>query len=244
MSVGEDTTEGREHRARAAQLRLEAVGPRIYPVLICPTCFSLTGWLSETGSCDSCLRRAQTRAAYSNPNGGFVSLDDMRPAPRDPAPQRKRGPKHILHGRGAHEREAVDNWLTSVDPDTTGPISPEEGFEIEVAHRDQIEAADRTTMLIGFRTGTRRFSGTRWIDLETTRIGSGRLVLPTEYSAGLPTEQIVEAWLDYKVATREFNQEFWLEESARRETRRLAGLAHEETIRAQRNTLDLLDEAP
>lgn len=61
---------GRKLRADAAELRVKALGDRVYPVLICARCYHVTGWTSADGSCDSCLRQAQLDAAYRDPHGG------------------------------------------------------------------------------------------------------------------------------------------------------------------------------
>jgi hypothetical protein len=245
VEAGEDTPTGRELLAQAAQLRVRALGNRAYPVLVCSECLRVTGWTSATGRCDSCLRRAQTRAAYADPHGGFVVLDDARRVHESADPARV-GPGRfgrVIGGRGARERALVASWLTRVDPDATGPISPEENFGIEVAHREEIEAADRSGMLIRFSTATHRFRGREWVELETTRIASDQLLVPAEYSAGLPAEELVEAWLDYRAAVDAVNRSVWSLESARREARRLAQTAHDDAMREQRDALDLLDES-
>jgi hypothetical protein len=133
--------------------------------------------------------------------------------------------------------------MKRVEPDETGPIVPEEGYEIDVAHRDEIEAADRSGMLIRFRTATHRFADGRWVPLETTRIGSRDVLVPTEHSAGLQAEQLVDAWLDYRTAIDELNRARWSRASGDREARRVAGAEHDDAIRAQRDVLELLDES-
>jgi hypothetical protein len=136
----------------------------------------------------------------------------------------------------------IDAWLERVDPDTTGPIDPEEGFELEVAHRDQVVAADGMGTLIRFRSASHRFSGNDWIELETTRIGRDGVLIPDEYSAGLPADQLVDAWLDYKQAVEEFNRDRWSKESARREADRFEAEAREDAMREQRDVAEILEE--
>ena len=46
IEAGEETAKGRELRAQAAALRVRALGERVYPVLVCGQCFTVTGWLS------------------------------------------------------------------------------------------------------------------------------------------------------------------------------------------------------
>ena len=183
--VGESSHAGRALLQQAAQLRVQALGERSYPVVVCSECFHVTGWVDANGLCDACVRSEQREAAYSDPHGGFVVLRDIHPlaGPAEP----RRGPGLVgrfLGGRRARERALVETWMKRVEPDETGPIAPEEGFEIEVAHRDEVEAADGSEMLIRFRTATHRFTHGRWVPLETTRIGSRDLLVPPEHSAG------------------------------------------------------------
>ena len=241
---GEESFSGLGLRKEAARLRVQALGEKTYPVVICSECFRVTGWLDLSGRCDSCLRQAQLQAAYADPHGGFVSLGDNRPAhedAREPA-----GPgtlSRLLGGRSARERALADAWLVHVDPDTTGPIDAEDGYELERPHRDQVEAADGTGMLIRFRTATQRFAGRTWVALETTTIGRDELLVPTEYSAGLPPDQLVEAWLDYRQAVDDVNRDRWSRLSADREASRLAREAREDAMLQQRDTAELLDDS-
>ena len=171
-------------------------------------------------------------------------LRDIHPLAGHAEPQRGPGlVGRFLGGRRARERALVETWMQRVEPDATGPIAPEEGFEIEVAHRDEVEAADGSGMLIRFRTATHRFTHGRWVPLETTRIGSHDLLVPPEHSAGLPAEQLVDAWLDYRAAVDELNRARWSRESERRESSRLATAEHDETVKAQKDVLELLDES-
>lgn len=242
--AGEGTHTRRELLGQAAALRVQALGPRSYPVVVCSDCFRLTGWVDSSGLCDACVRSRQLKAAYSDPHGGFVVLADSHPVPEPAEP--RAGPGlvgRLVGGHEARERALVATWMKRVEPDETGPIAPEEGYAIDVAHRDEVEAADRSGMLIRFRTATHRFTGGRWVPLETTRIGSHELLVPAEYSAGLPAEQLVDAWLDYRTAVDELNRARWSRESGDRESRRVAQAEHEDTLKDQRNALDLLDES-
>jgi hypothetical protein len=47
-------------------------------VLLCPSCLHITGRVGGDGRCDSCQRRAQLEAAYADPQGGWVAVDDTR----------------------------------------------------------------------------------------------------------------------------------------------------------------------
>jgi len=240
---GDETSSG-EFRIEAARLRVEALGEKSYPVLICSECTRVTGWTSASGQCDSCLRRAQLKAAYSDPHGGFVVLDDSRPVHRVDHRSHS-GPgtlARLLGGHTARERATIGAWLARVDPDVTGPIDPEPGFGLEVAHRDQVVAADGTGTLIRFRTATHRFDGRDWIELETTTVARGGLLVPTEHSGGLPADQLVDAWLDYKQAVEAVDRERWSRESASREVARIEREDREDAMRRERDAAELLDE--
>ena len=242
--AGEEAHSGLELRLEAARLRLAALGEKSYPVMVCSECAQVTGWLSADGLCDSCLRRAQLKAAYQDPHGGFVVLDDGRPVRRGGHPAHH-GPgalARLLGGHAVRDRAVADEWLSRVDPDTTGPIDPEDGFELEVAHRDQVVAADGMGTLIRFRTAAHRFVAGAWVELDTTTIAHDSLLVPAEHSGGLPTEQLVAAWLDYKQAVDAVNRERWTKESASREAERAAREAREEAMREQLGAADLLDE--
>jgi hypothetical protein len=235
---GEQSSRGHSLLDEAAQLRIRALAGRAYPVFVCAECGRVTGWLGTSGRCDACLRRAQTRAAYSDPHAGFVVLEDTRPAHA----RTHTGPglvARILTGPG---RAKASAWLARVDPGTTGPVDPEPGYGIEVAHRDEVPAVDGSGMLIRFRTATHRFDGHGWNELETTRIANHQLLVPSEHSAGLPAEQLVAAWLDYKAEVDGVNRDIWARESARREASRVAQAAQADLIREQRDAAELLDE--
>ncbi len=237
--VGDGTAAGGELRAQAAALQVEALGPRIYPVLVCGSCFRVTGWTDATGNCDTCLRREQLRAAYSDPHGGWVDLTEPAASPQatgKPLLKRLAG----ALGRGEAPGHA---WHVLVEPGETGPISPETGYEIEVARRDQVAAPDGSdTILIRFSTAISRFGGTGWQRLETTRARHTSLLVPTEFAADLPIEQISEAWGDYKNAVHAFNRAVWAQQSGAREQRRQADGARQDALDRQRDVAELLSE--
>lgn len=242
--VGESSHAGQALLAQAAQLRVQALGGRSYPVVVCSECARVTGWVDANGLCDPCVRSRQREAAYADPHGGFVSLRDIHPLTG--SAERQHGPGlvgRLLGGKGTRERALVETWMTRVEPDETGPIAPEEGYEIEVAHRDEIEAADGSGLLIRFRTATHRFTHGAWLPLETTRIGSRDLLVPPEHSAGLPAEQLVDAWLDYRTEVDELNRARWSSESGARESQRVAQAEQDDEVREQRDALELLDES-
>jgi hypothetical protein len=246
IEAGEESAKGRELRGRAAALRVQALGERVYPVLVCGSCFRLTGWLDAEKRCDSCLRRAQLQAAYSDAHGGWVQVGDERGAAAQPKPA---GGSllgrlaSVRHRREAHERALAEAWLTHVRPDETGPIDPEEGYELEGARREELAAADGSGMLVRFHTVTSRFADGAWSELETTKIARRDLLVPAELPASLPVEQIVEAWGDYKAAVDAVNRATWSAQSAQREADRQAQAAHADAVREQRDVIQLLDES-
>ena len=76
LEAGETGPRGRELRRQPADLRRQALGPGSYRVLICSSCFHLTGSVTIGGECDLCARRDILRASYANPHGGFVDVTD------------------------------------------------------------------------------------------------------------------------------------------------------------------------
>lgn len=244
IRVREESAQGRELRARAAELRVRAIGERIYPVVVCTSCFRVTGWTDAAGRCDDCLRHEQTLAAYADPHGDFVVLADVRQAPpARPAPPLRSRLAAIV-GRGEERGRAADHeWLALVEPDETGPISPEAGYLVEVARRDEIAAADGSaTVVIRFTTTSSRFDGAAWERLETTRIGHADILVPAELSAGLPIEQLSEAWGDYGNAVHAFNRSVWAREREAREQQRQAAQATQDTLEQQQHVIELLRE--
>jgi hypothetical protein len=151
IEAGEGTYAARRFLEQAARLRVQALGERSYPVVVCSECFRVTGWVDAGGLCDPCLRSRQREAAYSDPQGGFVVLGDSRPAAAPANPQAGPGlVGRLLGGKGARDRALVETWMK--------------------------------------------------------RVGSRDLLVPAEHSAGLPAEQLVDAWLDYRTAVDEFNR--------------------------------------
>jgi hypothetical protein len=235
----EESPGGRTLRARAAALRVEALGDRVYPVVICAACYRVTGWTSAAGVCDSCVRSAELNEAYTDPRGGWVEVTDIRSAstqwPGLPLRNRLLG----LVARGATVDRA---WLSRVEPDDTGPASPERGFELEGANREEIGAADGSGFVIRFSSRTYRFDHAGWVPLETTRIARSGMLVPAEFSAGLPIEQLAEAWGDFRAAVDSFNGRAWANESVSRDTDRAARQEREDTLRNQEHVADMLDD--
>ena len=91
-------------------------------------------------------------------------------------------------------------------------------------------------------TATHRFDETGWLQLETTRISRWDTLTPAEFSAGLPIEQLAEAWGDYRAEVVMFNRAVWTRESERREDERQAQAERRDAFSEQRDVAELLDE--
>ena len=209
-------------RERAAGLRLEALGDKPYPVLVCSTCFSLTGWLDADGVCAEDAMRQQQDGA-----GGFVDIRDDRPRYEDaPAPLGRRVARVLGLGR---RRDRAREWLMWVEPGTTGPVDPEEGWEIEAPLSFEQPAPSGPHLLVHFDTQSLRFEDGAWRPADTTRGGKVRRLVPREFPASLATDALAEAWSDFKEEVAEHNRAVWSAEAERRaaavsaaEERRLA----------------------
>jgi hypothetical protein len=245
LAEGETTERGKRLLREAAHLRVRALGSRKYPVAICDSCYGITGWRDSGGRCDICVRRAALQAAYKDPHGGWVVLRDL--TPHDEQPRKARmGPGYrldaILRPRLSHRRKIIHAWMQRVTPDETGPVLPEEGYEVEGAERYRIDALDASGMIIAFRSVTNSFRYGSWIASETTRLSSRDILVPQAFSAGLSIESLVDAWEDYRAAIEAFNRDAWRAESARREELAEAATAQLEIARSQRGVLEMLDD--
>jgi hypothetical protein len=243
IAAGEEEPRGRELRAEAAALRVRALGPRPYPIEVCRDCLHLTGWRDAAGSCSSCLVEARVRSAFSDPAGGWVALHDERPPLRraERAPLRARLAASLGRRQGL-DRAAAHAWLARVDPGETGPVSPETGYEVEAATREEVDAPEGAGLLVRFATARYRFNGAGWAALDRTKLSQAALLVPAEFSAGLPVEQLAEAWGDYRAEVAAFNRSAWDALSSARDAERRAREERADALRRQRHTSELLDE--
>jgi len=242
-TIGEDAPSGRELRAQAAAVRVRALGERSYPVVVCQSCYRVTGWTGAAGNCSSCILGARLREAFSDPAGGWVDLRDVRPR----APRRSGLPLRARVAAVVGRRQRLDHaiavaWRTRVASAETGPAAPEAGYEIEAAKRSETEAPDGTGVLVQFTTARYRFDGATWVALDRTKISQTKLLIPSEFSPGLPVEQLAEAWVDYQAAVATFNRDAWNRCSAERDADRQARADHADTLMRQRHVSELLDE--
>jgi hypothetical protein len=213
---------------------------RPYAVLVCAQCARLTGWVDAEGVCERCARARELRTAWSQPHGEWVDLTDERTG--GPATKSRLGLGSLLSRGKARGHAAVKSWVAHVDPGATGPVAPEVGFELEVAHRDEVEAPDRSCILVRFTTGRRRFDGGSWSRLDGTRIPHDELWLPAEFPASIPIEQLAEAWADYTAAVESFNRSSWRAEDERRAAEEESQAERDEALRLQRHTSELLPQ--
>jgi hypothetical protein len=223
-----------ELRKRAAGLRVEALGAKPYPVLVCASCYELTGWLDENGDCATdAMRRLQDSA------GGFADVRDDRPRYEDaPAPVGRRVARAIGLGR---RRDRAREWLEWIEPGETGPVDPEEGWEIEAPISYEQPAPSGPHLLVHFDTQSLRFEDGAWRPADTTHGGKVRRLVPREFPASLATDALAEAWSDFKEEVAEHNRAVWAPEAERRaaaaaaaEERRLAGEIESGTSRLLR----------
>jgi hypothetical protein len=239
IHAGESSQAGQTLRAQAAALRVSAIGSRDYPVIACGVCYRITGWVDGAGRCDFCARHLADRAAAAR--GGWSAA-----APGPVAPSATRAPLRArlgarLGGEGAR-KQSVRAWFEHVEPGQTGPVEPEVGYRTEVALRDEIERIDRAGVLVRFTTSEHRFAGASWERSAITHIGRSEMPNPSEFSASLPVETLVEAWSDYQQAVAAFNGAAWRARSAKRDQADAAAAAREEALREQQHTAELLQE--
>jgi hypothetical protein len=219
-------------RRQAAELRVQALGPKPYAVLICTSCFHLTGWLSADGVCAPDLRHRRHASA------GWPSVDDRRPPlPAESGPLLRRLRRSL--GLGG-QRDHVRAWLARVEPGETGPVAPEEGWELEIAVKFEQEAPEGPDLLVYFDAASVRFEYGAWRPVDATRGGKPRRLVPREFVASLPVAALVEAWTDFVQEVADHNRLVWQAEVTRRTGNVAAEQAHRDAAELQRGTSDLL----
>jgi hypothetical protein len=238
---GARKAEEEQLRGRAAELRIQALGEKPYPVLVCETCFKLTGWLGSGNRCDTCIDGELRKAAYEDPSGGWVDVGGRR-SPQGPVEAPTHGWKRAAAAvgwRGPLREERVAVWIGHVEPGETGPIDPEDGFEIAVADRAEDAPPEGADLLVRFYVRAVRFAGGRWQPL--VGVGLPNPVTPDVFAASLPIEQLAEAWSDFRGEVDDFNRGRWSDESQRRERQRDAEAELIQARREQQGTSRLLD---
>jgi len=219
-------------RRQAAELRAQALGPKPYPVLICTSCFHLTGWLGADGVCAPDLRHRSHTAS------GWPSTEDRRPPlPAEAGPLLRRMRRTLGLG-GRHDRARA--WLTRVEPGETGPVAPEEGWELEVPVKYEQEAPEGPDLLVFFDAASARFEYGAWRPVDATHGGKPLRLMPREFPASLPVAALVEAWTDFVQEVADHNRRVWHAEAARRVAHAAELEARHEAAELQRGTSDLL----
>ena len=219
-------------RRQAAELRVQALGPKPYPVLICASCSRLTGWLSADGVCAGDVRHRQERA------GEWLRVDDRRPQlPGDGGPLLRRLKRSLGIG-SARDRSRA--WLEHVEPGETGPIEPEERWELELPVKHEERAPEGPDLLVCFDVASLRFEYGAWRPAERTHGGKPPRLMPREFAASLPVVALAEAWNDFAAEVTAHNQRVWEAERARRHGVWQAEKARHDAEELQRGTSDAL----
>jgi hypothetical protein len=217
-------------RRQAAELRVEALGPKPYPVLICSSCFRLTGWLSADGLCAPDLRHRRHVSA------AWPTVEQL-PLPAESGPPLRRLRRAL--GMGGR-RDRMRAWLARVEPGETGPVAPEEGWELEVAVKYEQEAPEGPDLLVYFDAASVRFEYGAWRPVDGTHSGKPRRLGPRELPASLPVAALVEAWTDFVQEVADHNRRVWHAEATRRVAHAAEIKARHEAAEIQRGTSDLL----
>src|SRR5689334_11230061 len=155
----------RERLGEEAAAQVRSLGEKTYPVLVCSTCFKLTGWLGSGGRCETCIDEELRRAEYADPSGGWVDVSGggSQPAgPLEDAPSGWKRAAAAVGWRGPLNEERVAIWMKHVDPGETGPVDPEDGFNIAVADRTEGAAPEGADLLVRFFVRSLTFDGGSW----------------------------------------------------------------------------------
>ncbi|HVS85194.1 MAG TPA: hypothetical protein VHD91_06150 [Gaiellaceae bacterium] len=226
LSFRDHGTKADELRRQAADLRIAALGPKPYPLLVCGACFRLTGWLGADGTCEECLRAREEHATRS-----WLRLDDLRPPPEpERVPPLRRLKRALGVGSG---RDRAREWLSKVAPGETGPIQPEEGWAVEWAVKSEHRAPEGPHLLVAFDVQSFRFEFAAWRPVETTPGGKPRILTPREFAASLEISALALAWRDFVAEVDEHNRAVWRAEAERREA-----AVHAETERRNAEELE------
>lgn len=219
-------------RRQAAELRVQALGSKPYPVLICSSCFHLTGWVDSEGVCAPDLRhRRHVSADWAGVDAERLVL------PTESGPLLRRMRRTL--GLGSR-RDRARAWLARVEPGETGPVVPEEGWELEVAVKYEQQAPEGPDLLVYFDAASVRYEYGAWRPVEGSHSGKPQRLGPRELPASLPVAALVEAWTDFVQELDDHNGRVWHAEAARRVAHASEISARHEAAELQRGTSDLL----
>jgi len=217
-------------RRQAADLRVEALGQRPYPVLICSACFRMTGWLGAEGACATDTRRSATSNDWS--------VGDRRARPvAQPATLLRR----MRRGLGVStSRDRAKEWMTKVDPDATGPVAPEEGWGIEWPVKAELPAPEGPDLIVTFDVQSYRFEDGSWRECDVTPGGKPRRLVPREFAASLAIDALAEAWNDFEAEVAAHNARVWATERARRDGTDQINRERSAAYESERGTSEIL----
>jgi hypothetical protein len=209
---------------QAAALRREAFlaeGDRDYPALTCPHCLRLTGWLATSGNCDYCdyavkaisLIRGHNRNAWWREKPVFLSVGlryDQAVAHEYRNVRRGPGQPSFLYAlrKGEeHERARLLAWgkETLELLNDCAPAAPQEGYELWLAERFELEAVDGSDVLVHFRATRHRWAEGKFHRLVST-LPQAQIANPQAFSATLEPQALASAWYDFKLAVAYVNQ--------------------------------------
>lgn len=205
-----DSQRAHELRQQAAGLRVKALGPRPYPVLVCTVCSRLTGWVGAEGVCATDVRR---RLESADPNRLGAPDWRVRPVP-EAMPLLRRVKRGLGVGTSRDRRR---EWLAKVDPGTTGPVEPEEGWTIEWPVKVEVPAPEGPDLLVLFDVQSYRFEYGSWRECAVTPGGKPPHLIPREFAASLSIAALAEAWNDFRAEVLEHDERVWAAEHERRE---------------------------
>ena len=205
-------------RRQAAELRVQALGPKPYPVLICSSCFRLTGWLGADGVCAPEPAPSQARERR------LARQRAARPLPAESGPLLRRMRRTL--GVGQPPRTARGRG-SRVEPGETGPVAPEEGWELEVPVKYEQEAPEGHDLLVYFDVASVRFEYGAWRPVDGSHSGKPYRLGPREFAASLSGRGARRGVDRLRAGGRRHNRRVWHAEAdtAGRPCRRAQGAA-------------------
>jgi hypothetical protein len=140
----------------------------------------------------------------------------------------------------AGERDRVAQWLSKVEPDETGPSAPESGWELEAPVKYERRDPAGVHVVVCFDVQSVRFEFAEWQPVDATRGGKPRTLVPREFGASLPIDQLAEAWNDFVEDVAGHNRRLWRAESDRRDAAYLSASELRAADEVERGTSGLL----
>lgn len=236
----------RDLMERSTKLRIRALGPRPYPVLVCERCRQATGWLNggTAGVCDACLRSDIVAINQMDlPEavmGGAKEIDDMFSrilnkglnATTFSESEYGQAPSRLTRWfrSGRYDEQVALNWGHVVHgPVICGPDTPEDGFSLWLPGRYERVSANNAETLIGFYVERYRWQRDHWVASPNTGRWEDRaerddqpphFVFPRVFPATLPVEALEAAWDDFTALCWQDAADRWDAECDRRGIKR------------------------